>query len=67
MSDSEDNDVESIGVPAQKKRKYSAEFKLKIVKLAKAGSIKSVAKKNKLDRKTIREWIRDEEKIQEQT
>ena len=43
-------------------QKYSMEFKKPTIKYAQENSIHSAAKKFKVDRKRVREWVQKEEK-----
>jgi hypothetical protein len=61
----EDSDEGSIG-PPRKNRKYSAEFKLKVIETATAGSNNSASKHYGINRKRIIEWKKSEEEIRRQ-
>ena len=52
--------------PHQKKNKYSIEEKLSIINEAKINSLHSIAKKYGIDRKSIRDWVSQEEELKAQ-
>ena len=52
--------------PKAKRRKYSAEFKLKVVKAARGGSVHSASKCYNISRRTIREWKESEAELKRQ-
>ena len=47
----------------ERRQKYSMEFKKATIKYALENSIHSAAKKFKVDRKRVREWVQKEEKV----
>ena len=49
-----------------KKRKYSLNLKLEAVEYSKTHSISATAKKNFCDRKRIREWMQNEDRLREE-
>ena len=47
----------------ERRQKYSMEFKKATIKYAQENSIHSAAKKFKVDRKRVREWVQKEDKV----
>ena len=52
-----------ISHKGEKRRSYSMEFKRDVVKYAKQNSNNGAAKKFKVDRKRVREWVQNEDKL----
>ena len=54
------NDIsenQTISLKGERRQKYSMEFKKATIKYAQENSIHSAAKKFKVDRKRVREWV----------
>ena len=54
---------QAISYEGERRQKYSMEFKKASIKYAQENSIHSAAKKFKVDRKRVREWVQKEEKV----
>ena len=54
---------QAISHKGEIRQKYSMEFKKATIKYAQENSIHSAAKKFKVDRKRVREWVQKEEKL----
>ena len=52
---------------SSKKNKYTIEEKLKVLEEIKTNSIHSIAKKYRIDRSSIRDWQKQEDKLKSQT
>ena len=61
MHDISDNQV--ISHKRERRQKYSIEFKMATTEYVQENSIHSAAKKFKVDRKRVREWVQKEEKV----
>ena len=57
------NETQSMSHKGERRQKYSMELKKEAIKYAKENSINSAAKKFKVDRKRVREWVQKEEKV----
>ena len=54
---------QAISHKRERRQKYSMKFKKATIKYAQESSIHSAAKKFKVDRKRVREWVQKEEKV----
>ena len=61
MHDISDNQV--ISHKRERRQKYSIEFKMATTEYIQENSIHSAAKKFKVNRKSVREWVQKEEKV----
>ena len=61
MDDISEN--QAIFHKGERRRKYSMKFKKATIKYALENSMHSAAKKFKVDRKRVREWVQKEEKV----
>ena len=57
------SEYQAISHKGNRRQKYSMEFKKATIKYAQENSIHSAAKKFKVDRKRVREWVQKEEKV----
>ena len=57
------NENQAISHKGERRQKYSMEFKNDTIKYAQENSVHSAAKKFKVDRKRVREWVQKEEKV----
>ena len=64
MADCQEEQAKSSSHKNEKIKSYTLSFKLLVVKLAKMSSIGAAERKFGAHRKTIREWIQNESKIQ---
>jgi hypothetical protein len=60
----EAEEVAETSSPGRKLKSYANEFKQRVIKHAKAVSVKNASKKLGVDRKTIRNWMNKEKDIQ---
>ena len=59
--DNQDN--QAMSHKGEQRRKFSMEFKKNVIKYAKENSLNSASKKFNIDRKRVREWVGNEEKV----
>ena len=57
------SDSQVISHKRERLQKYSIEFKMATTEYVQENSIHSAAKKFKVDRKRVREWVQKEEKV----
>jgi transposase-like protein len=67
MSDNEHTEIEVHQPAVKRHRRFSVEFKLRVIKAAKKpGSVHAASDSFGVDRKTVREWLRDEKDLVQQ-
>lgn len=63
MDNQDEKLTQAMSHKGEQMRKYSMEFKKSVIKYAKENSYTSAAKKFNIDRKRVREWVSNEEKV----
>ena len=60
------HDDETTPVAGRKRRNYNAARKLEVAKFARQHSIHSAAKKFRVDRKRVKDWMKQEDELERQ-
>ena len=63
MDNQDETSTQAMSHKGEQRRKFSMEFKKNVIKYAKENSLNSASKKFNIDRKRVREWVSNEEKV----
>ena len=63
MENQQESSTQAMSHKGEQRNKYTMEFKRKVINYAKENSYNGAARKFKIDRKRVREWVNQEDKV----